>query len=779
MGCQSALAGCSEVILGMAFRVGGGAYIALSRSGADTGPTVVEFTCDLLNRKTAHIQHKGSGELIVSFDSYDEDNNLTQLTDANGQVFTYQYDNLNRQTHQILPAGSDVTQIVTSFDANNNVDIITEHKASGGSDITDHDYDLLDRLTTLTQRGKAISYGYDDNGNRTQVSSAGGSTSYAYDARNRLQTSTSNGQSTTHSWYANGWMQGVTYPNGTEVAYRHDNAGRLASVINRHTADQSVISSFDYAYDDNGNRIEQVEVQNGFSDAQSETTTYRYDTLDRLEGFTITRTDGSQQITDYSYWPSFDRKTEVVTDIATDGTQTVTTNRSYQYDDTHWLQTITDEDDGQQILYTYDNNGNTLTKLDNTKIQPEQTTFAYNSRNQLIETIRGPPTNQTSLGRYQYNYAGMRIRHLGSQRGDIEYLHDGKSVLDEFQNNSTTLVAHYNYADRLISLTTPQNRQFYHYAALGTTANLSTDGGTVQKSYRTDPFGEITKEEGDSVNRNIFTGHEHDTETGLIYMKARFYDPDTGRFLQQDTYLGEAGNPPSLHRYLYAYGNPTVYWDPDGNKSKFGDATKQLENFKDWLSDSNEQADSRVAAVAIGTAQFVTTMGQAVTGGLDIVANLAQSAAGVDDDQVRSELDGTFAAIDRGVDFVVNGDYGQAAKNVYNAAVDETSRAFEGDVGAISNVTQTLLAVATARSATKGGPKAGGAGSSRARLTNEKSAGPVSAPQARPLPYLAYLLGESQVATLLASEGVCPVRVPVAERFALHKLVISQLHSIA
>jgi RHS repeat-associated protein len=191
----------------------------------------------------------------------------------------------------------------------------------------------------------------------------------------------------------------------------------------------------------------------------------------------------------------------------------------------------------------------------------------YNSRNQLIETIRGPPTNQASLGRYQYNYAGMRIRHLGSQRGDIEYLHDGKSVLDEFQNNSTSLVAHYNYADRLISLTTPANRQFYHYAALGTTANLSTDSGTVQKSYRTDPFGEITKEEGDSVNRNIFTGHEHDTETGLIYMKARFYDPDTGRFLQQDSYLGENNNPPSLYRYLYAYQNPTVYFDPDGRES--------------------------------------------------------------------------------------------------------------------------------------------------------------------------------------------------------------------
>lgn len=47
-------------------------------------------------------------------------------------------------------------------------------------------------------------------------------------------------------------------------------------------------------------------------------------------------------------------------------------------------------------------------------------------------------------------------------------------------------------------------------------------------------------------------------------MKARFYDPDTGRFLQQDSYLGENNNPPSLYRYLYAYGNPTVYTDPSG-----------------------------------------------------------------------------------------------------------------------------------------------------------------------------------------------------------------------
>ncbi|PCJ98084.1 MAG: hypothetical protein COA42_24465 [Alteromonadaceae bacterium] len=63
----------------------------------------------------------------------------------------------------------------------------------------------------------------------------------------------------------------------------------------------------------------------------------------------------------------------------------------------------------------------------------------------------------------------------------------------------------------------------------------------------------------------LFTGHEHDSETGLIYMKARFYDPDTGRFLSQDTYLGDNSNPPSLHRYLYVSSRPTYYVDKDGH----------------------------------------------------------------------------------------------------------------------------------------------------------------------------------------------------------------------
>jgi RHS repeat-associated protein len=63
----------------------------------------------------------------------------------------------------------------------------------------------------------------------------------------------------------------------------------------------------------------------------------------------------------------------------------------------------------------------------------------------------------------------------------------------------------------------------------------------------------------------VFTGQEHDENTGLVYFGARYYDPDAARFLNQDSYLGEANNPPSLHRFLYAHANPTVYIDLHGN----------------------------------------------------------------------------------------------------------------------------------------------------------------------------------------------------------------------
>jgi len=65
-------------------------------------------------------------------------------------------------------------------------------------------------------------------------------------------------------------------------------------------------------------------------------------------------------------------------------------------------------------------------------------------------------------------------------------------------------------------------------------------------------------------NRLTYSGHEFDPETALYYYKARFYDPELGRFASEDPYLGDSLTPPSLHRYLYANANPLLYVDLTG-----------------------------------------------------------------------------------------------------------------------------------------------------------------------------------------------------------------------
>jgi len=71
--------------------------------------------------------------------------------------------------------------------------------------------------------------------------------------------------------------------------------------------------------------------------------------------------------------------------------------------------------------------------------------------------------------------------------------------------------------------------------------------------------------DGNAVERTVFTGYLWDKETNLFFAKARFYDPEVGRFISQDSYLGQVDDPPSLHRYFYANDNPTRYIDLTGH----------------------------------------------------------------------------------------------------------------------------------------------------------------------------------------------------------------------
>jgi len=504
----------------------------------DARSNETEQTYDQLNRLTSRIQRKAAGDLVTSFDLYDPEGNLIDATDPKGQKQHHTYDDLNRRTQSDYTdtAGSTIT-VTTGYDENNNVT-----SSSTPADSTTNTYDDFDRLQTSTQRGTTVAYEYFDNGNRKSVTVNGDTTFYTYDDKNRVETATANNKTSTFTYYDDGKKKSVSYPNGATEEYDYHPTNRVKTITNRLGG--SLISKFEYLYDQNGNRESQIETRG----VRSITTGYHYDTLDRMDSYSVTE-NSATTTTGYTF-DGYNRATETIT--RPDG---ASTNRSYGYDETDWLTLITDGT--KQITYGYDNNGNTITKTDSTD-PGNPLGYSYDARDKLTRATKGA----TLLGQYAYNAQGYRVRQQNSDRGDVEYYYDGTAVIEE--RNASGLLAHYRYADKLYSLTSGTGSQYYHLDALGSTSDLTDDTGSTKASYFLNPWGLILETLGDSVNRRVFTGKEIDQNTGLVYFGARYYDPDTARFTTQDSYLGEQTTPPSLHQYLYAYSNPTVYIDLEG-----------------------------------------------------------------------------------------------------------------------------------------------------------------------------------------------------------------------
>ncbi|WP_413788523.1 MULTISPECIES: RHS repeat-associated core domain-containing protein [unclassified Methanoculleus] len=108
------------------------------------------------------------------------------------------------------------------------------------------------------------------------------------------------------------------------------------------------------------------------------------------------------------------------------------------------------------------------------------------------------------------------------------------------------------YGLQRISTTDPLGGQiYYHYDGLGSVRGLSDGSGTTVTTYSYDAFGEPDLITGQVDNNFLFTGEQMDAETGLLYLRARYYDPETGRFISKDPFAGFDTVPPSLNRYAY------------------------------------------------------------------------------------------------------------------------------------------------------------------------------------------------------------------------------------
>ena len=282
--------------------------------------------------------------------------------------------------------------------------------------------------------------------------------------------------------------------------------------------------------------------------------------------------------TTYTYDPAYNRLSETDT---VNGT--VSKSKTYHYNQRNQLTSVDDNlDSNNNVVYLFDQNGNQIQKSKN----GETTRFVFDIRDDLRQVQIGGST----VGQFLYDYQGLRIEKLG-ERGAERSTYDDQSILQQYPVQGCNAVgdescitgetgqtrAKFDYgASSLLSLNTlNEPPQFYLYDVLNSVANLTNSEGAVQARYQYDAWGIKRNEVGESYNRFAFTGYEEDKETGLLYAKARFYDPDTGKFLSEDAWEGDNTIAPSLHRYLYAYQNPTVYVDRDGNQAQLAqEATK-------------------------------------------------------------------------------------------------------------------------------------------------------------------------------------------------------------
>lgn len=369
--------------------------------------------------------------------------------------------------------------------------------------------------------GNSIEYSYQD-GQVSQVKTPTRTTSYTYDSEGRLKTvSTPDLGTVTYDYDAEGNLWKTSYPNNLVEIRTYDSLGRLdvlktVKVDPVTQAEIEVVSSFDYAVDKVGNRTEVLE-QSGRK------VEYKYDALNRLLEEKITNDpQGNNRVVNYTYDAVGNRLTK--TDSVA-GLTTYTYNNLNQLDFLTANNVVTD--------YTYDDNGNLI--LEETGNNSTVYRWAWDGENRLMGvtvTEGGVPRNVA----YEYNAQGIRVGKVVDgveTRYLIDELQPYAQVVEEYDAAGNAL-ASYVYGLDLMGRVSGTQPEFYHSDGLGSARLLTNGLGAVTGTYSYDAFGNLIVSNGGSDNPYLFAGEQRDSETGLDYLRARYYDPFVGRFISAD-----------------------------------------------------------------------------------------------------------------------------------------------------------------------------------------------------------------------------------------------------
>jgi RHS repeat-associated protein len=542
----------------------------------DPSGRTISYEYDAMHRKTRETDDLGQ----IRTWSYDLLGRGSAATDATGLVSLYGYDELGRLESVSAGKGGEVLETTYQYDLAGNLVLIED----AGGRLQGREHDRVGRLKAMIDGlENRTEYGHDRAGNRTSVKDAEGRTvTMAYDAEGR-QTE-------------------VAYPDSSRVAFTYDGNGNRLSMSDHtgttaygYDALDRLVSSVDgfgvevgYGYDLAGNRTEVVY-------PGSRTVSYEYDPADRVA---VIR-DWVGGTTAYEYDPAgrivkvgYPNGVEDVRDH--DGCGRLR-SREYRL--------------GDSVLLGYgwerDSEGNPIRQVEKGTLParltlPGSVEYTYDEDNRLVESTgctyeydrNGNLTRRTAGGKtttFEHDFEDRLVRQ-SSAGGTVQHVYDGggyriareedgrltRYVLDRGRSMSHVLCeadregnisAFYIHGPEIVArIGADGSRRYYHTDSVGSVVALTDGSGAITDRYAYEPFGLPAGREGSTPNPFTYAGglgvmaEPH----GLLFMRARFYDPGTGRFLSRDPLSGIREIPATLHPYAYSFNNPSVFTDPSG-----------------------------------------------------------------------------------------------------------------------------------------------------------------------------------------------------------------------
>ena len=440
-----------------------------------------------------------------------------KASDAEGKhtnISTWHYDSLGRVTRAVCD-GKSYEYI---YDAYGNL----KEKRSNGKRLVSYTHDRAGQITEIRDpAGVSTRYEYDILGRRSRIFNDDGlEVRYGYDALNRISR--------------------IHYGNGVETAYTYAGDGNVRTLETR--AGENVLISFAYRYDGNGNRTAKAGTQAALGGITSEITTgnnaldlsYAYDVRGQL---LEERRNGASVCYAYDKAGNRIRKTDAQGEIR------------YLYNEKNQL--IAEESPADRKQFSYDRQGGIIEEKNLAGIRR----FSYNSRHQQtrVETETG------NVQENRYDAEGLRFELLENGRRTSFVYHNGELLQEEGREEQGTS---YHLGAGMEAFRRGQELSYYHRDEQLSTVFVTDGQGEIRNSYQYDAFG-IPLETTEQLNNRIrYTGQQYDELTEQYYLRARYYNPVAGRFMQEDVYQGDG-----LNLYAYCHNNPVVYYDPSGYDS--------------------------------------------------------------------------------------------------------------------------------------------------------------------------------------------------------------------